>query len=157
VSTHQRADTITVAVGSGVVLVGTFLTWLRSGTAARSSYDLFDLVDRLGFSQGGLVGWALRVWPLVPFLLVVTVITWWSPFHGPGWTAVRAALALVAALYPGGVAVAVVNAPDVAVFHIGKGPIVTIVGACLMLVGIGVNAIRREPRARPSAPAGDRS
>ena len=37
------------------------------------------LVNRLGFSKGGLIGWALRLWPLVPMLLVVVVIAWWWP------------------------------------------------------------------------------
>ena len=54
VSTQQRAGAVTVTAGAAVLLVGTFLTWLRSGATERSSYDVFDLVDRLGFSEGGL-------------------------------------------------------------------------------------------------------
>ena len=83
VSTQQRAGAVTVTAGAAVLLVGTFLTWLRSGATERSSYDVFDLVDRLGFSEGGLVGWALRLWPLVPLLLVIAVIAWWVPTSGP--------------------------------------------------------------------------
>jgi hypothetical protein len=142
------------------LLVGTFLTWLRSGAADRSSYDVFDLVDRLGFSEGGLVGWALRLWPLVPLMLVIAVIVWWLPASGPGWTATRVALTLVASIYAGGVALAVTNAPDVALFSVGPGPIVTLVGAIVMLAGLGlaaVSATRRARAARPSAPAGGRS
>ena len=135
-STHQRVGAITVSVGAAVVLVGTFLTWLRSGATDRSSYDVFDLVDRLGFSEGGLVGWALRLWPLLPLLLVLAVIAWWWPSSGSGWTATRAALTLVAALYAGGVAVAVANAPEVALFSVGPGPTVTIVGAVVMITGV---------------------
>jgi hypothetical protein len=160
VSTQQRAGAITATVGAAVLLVGTFLTWLRSGATERSSYDVFDLVDRLGFSEGGLVGWALRLWPLLPLLLVLTVIAWWFPASGSGWTATRAALTLVASLYAGAVAVAVVNAPDVALFSVGAGPIVTLVGAIVMLAGLGLSAFtatRRGPAARPSAPADDRS
>ena len=81
---QQRAGAVTVTAGAAVLLVGTFLTWLRSGATERSSYDVFDLVDRLGFSEGGLVGWALRLWPLVPLLLVLTVIAWWFPASGSG-------------------------------------------------------------------------
>ena len=157
VSTHQRAGAITVTVGAAVLLVGTFLTWLRSGATERSSYDVFDLVDRLGFSEGGLVGWALRLWPLVPLLVVLAVIAWWWPSARPAWTATRVALTLVPSLYAGGVAVAVSNAPDVALFSIGRGPTVTIVGGCVMCVGIGVglfpsgrvSATRRERATRP--------
>jgi hypothetical protein len=141
VSTHQRAGAITVTVGAAVLVVGTFLTWLRSGATERSSYEVFDLVDRLGFSEGGLVGWALRLWPLVPLLLVTTVIVWWWPASGPAWTATRVAATLVASLYASAVAVAVANAPDVALFSIGRGPAVTIVGGCVMWVGLGVGLI----------------
>ena len=137
-STHQRAGAITVSAGAAILLVGTFMTWLRSGATDRSSYDVFDLVERLGFSEGGLVGWGLRLWPLLPLLLVATLITWWSPFSGAGMTTVRAALTLVASIYAGAVAIAVTQAPDVALFSVGPGPIVTIVGAVVMIAGIGV-------------------
>ena len=99
VSTQQRAGAVTVTAGAAVLLVGTFLTWLRSGATERSSYDVFDLVDRLGFSEGGLMGWALRLWPLVPLLLVLTVIAWWFPASGSAWTATTA-LTLVALSMP---------------------------------------------------------
>jgi hypothetical protein len=152
VSTQQRAGAITVTVGAAVVLVGTFLTWLRSGAIDRTSYDVFDLVDRLGFSKGDLVGWALRLWPLVPFMLVVTVITWWSPYSGSGWMATRAALTIISSVYAGGVAVAVVNAPDIALFSVGPGPVVTLVGAISMVVGLGVAIISATRRERPGPP-----
>ena len=140
-STPQQAGAITVTVGAAVLLVGTFLTWVRSGATERSSYDVFDLVDRLGFSEGGLVGWGLRLWPLVPLLLVATVITSWSPFSSSGWAAARVVLPLVASLYAGGVALAVTNAPDVALFSVGPGPIVTIIGSLVMLVGLAVSVL----------------
>jgi hypothetical protein len=141
VSTPQRAGAITVTVGAAVLLVGTFLTWVRSGATQRSSYDVFDLVERLGFSEGGLVGWGLRLWPLVPLLLVATVITSWSPFSSSGWTAVRVVLTLVASLYAGGVALAVMNAPDVALFTVGPGPVVTLIGGVVMIVGLAASVV----------------
>jgi hypothetical protein len=141
VSTHQRAGAITVSAGAALVLVGTFLTWLRSGATERSSYDVFDLVDRLGFSEGGLVGWALRLWPLLPLVLVLAVVTWWWPSSGRGWTATRVALTLVTSLYAGAVALAVANAPEVALFSVGAGPTVTIVGAVVMVVGLVTAAV----------------
>src|SRR6185295_8875857 len=65
--------------GGLVALVGTFLPWLRSGTRGRSSYEIFSLVDRLGISQSSVVGWGLRLWPVVPFLLVLAVTLEWFP------------------------------------------------------------------------------
>ena len=54
------------AIGASIALVGTFLPWLASGAVDRSSYELLDIVERLGFSPDGLVGLALTVWPLAP-------------------------------------------------------------------------------------------
>jgi hypothetical protein len=124
-----------VTAGAVVVLVGTFLTWVRSGSAERSSYDVFDLVDRLGFSSDGVVGIALRAWPLVPLLLALAVVVhWWSVEH-PLSRAARIALTMVAAIYPGAVAVAVANAPSISLFEVGPGPTVTVIGAAAMLLG----------------------
>jgi hypothetical protein len=100
------------------------------------------------------------LWPLLPLLLVLTVIAWWFPSSGSGWTATRVALTLVASIYAGAVALAVANAPDVALFSVGPGPIVTLVGAIVMLAGLGlvaVSATRRARAARPSVPGGDPS
>jgi hypothetical protein len=155
VSTHQRAGAAVVTLGAAAVLVGTFLTWLRSGATERSSYDVFDLVDRLGFSEGGVVGWALRLWPLLPLLLVVSVIAWWWPSSGTSWLAARVVLALVTSIYAGGVAVAVANAPDVALFSVGPGPIVTIFGALVMLMGIAAAPVLARRRRSANARAGE--
>jgi hypothetical protein len=155
VSTHQRAGATVVSFGAAAVLVGTFLTWLRSGATERSSYDVFDLVDRLGFSERGLVSWALRLWPLLPLLLVVTVIAWWWPSSGTSWLAARVVLTIGTSIYAGGVAVAVKNAPDVAVFSVGRGPIVTIVGAAVMLSGIAAALVPARRRRSTNAPAGE--
>jgi hypothetical protein len=124
-----------VTAGAVVALVGTFLTWVRSGAAERSSYDVFDLVDRLGFSSDGVVGIALRAWPLVPLLLALAVaVHWWSLEH-PLSQAARIALTMVAAIYPGAIAVAVANAPSISLFEVGPGPTVTVIGAAAMLLG----------------------
>jgi hypothetical protein len=126
------------AVGAVVALVGTFLPWLASGTVGRSSYDLLDIVERLGFSPDGLVGWALTVWPLAPLLLVITAIAQW-PGWVSGWTGIGAiALAVVSSAYVGGTAVAVLNAPAVGLFRVRSGVWVTVVGAAVMLAGVAV-------------------
>jgi hypothetical protein len=141
-----------VSAGAAITLLGTFLTWLRSGSADRSSYAVFGLVDRLGFSEGGVVGWALRLWPLVPLLLVVTVVIWWWPSQGHVWRVARSVVAAAAAVYAGGVALAVANAPEIGLFERGPGPIVTVLGAVTMLGGTVaalISATRPGPRALP--------
>lgn len=146
-----------VTCGAAITLIGTFLTWVRSGTAERTSYQVFGVVERLGFSPNGIVGLALRAWPLVPLLLVLaTVATWYGVDHVLSHVA-TAALTCAAAVYPGAVAVAVLNAPDIALFGTGTGPAVTIVGAAVVLAGAAINAIRLARSTGPSAPADDRS
>lgn len=115
-----------------MVLVGSFLPWLASGTAERSSYDLFGIVDRLGFSPSGLMGWAVRLWPLLPLLLVVTVVTHHLGSPGRWVSVVRWTSTALAALYAGAVAVAVRLAPDVGLFRPRIGLWVTLAGALLL-------------------------
>jgi hypothetical protein len=135
------AGRATAAVGALVALVGTFLPWLASGAVGRSSYDLLDIVERLGYSPDGLVGLAFTVWPLAPLLLVLTAIAQW-PGWTNAWSAIAAgALALVSAGYVGATALAVLNAPEVGLFRIRSGARVTAIGAVVMLVGAALAGV----------------
>lgn len=155
----RRIGAIVLTVGAALTLAGTFLSWVRSGSADRSSYEIFGLVDRLGFEPNSAIGWLLRLWPLVPLALVVTVIAHWA--HHPSLRWPRHGLTSAALLYPGVTALAVANAPQIALFDVGPGPWVTLVGASVMLVGLltpwALSATRRARSADPSAPADGRS
>lgn len=116
------------------MLLASFLPWLRSGTRRRSSYDLFEIVDRLGYSPDGVVGWSIRLWPLLPLLLVVVTILHWLPARR---SAVRGAAALVsatAAAWSAGTSVAVLTAPHAALFTPAVGPWVVFPGAGMLAV-----------------------
>lgn len=129
------------------MLAGSFLPWLASGSAERSSYDLFGIVDRLGFSPDGAVGWAVRVWPLLPLLLVVTVVTHHLQATR-GWIpVVRSTSTAVAALYAGSVAAAMRFAPDVGLFRPQVGSWVTLAGAVLLAVASVVRPRAGDARA----------
>lgn len=136
--------------GAGVVLVGTFLPWFSSGSVERSSYDLFGVIDRLGFSPGGPVGWAVRLWPLVPLLLVSTVVVHHVGHARGGWHHVRFTAALASGLYAGSVALAVTFAPDLGLARPRFGTLVTLVGVLVL----GVAAVRSRLTARRARPAG---
>jgi hypothetical protein len=135
------AGRLTAAIGAVAALIGTFLPWLRSGTVDRSSYDLVDIVERLGFSPEGVIDIALTMWPLAPLALVSTVIAQW-----PGWTSAwstigAAASAGITSVYVGGIAIAVLVAPDVGLFRIRLGAWLTLAGATVMLVGACVTTV----------------
>lgn len=151
----RRIGAIVLTVGAATALVGTFLTWVRSGSTGRSSYEVFGLVDRLGFEPNSVIGWLLRLWPLVPLALVVTVIAHWA--HHPSLRWPRHGVTSAALLYPGVTALAVANAPQIALFDVGPGPWVTLTGAVVMLAGLAtpwvLNATRRARSGAPSAPA----
>jgi hypothetical protein len=59
--------------GLAVVVAASFGPWLRSGERVRSSYELFQVVDRLGFLGDGAMRWLPRLWVCVPLLAAVAV------------------------------------------------------------------------------------
>ena len=115
-----------------VVLVGVFGPWLRSGTSTRSSFELLDLVERLGFSPGGPFVWAVRGWPFVPLLVVAAIVASWA-----GRVTFGLRVGFVAGLYVTGVAFGVRNAPDAGLIRTGWAVDVSLAGGlCLQLASI---------------------
>ena len=138
-----------VTAGAGTALIGTFLPWLRSGSRDRSSYAIFDLVERLGFAPDGPVAWSLRLWPLVPLVLVAMTVTGWAVVtRHLGWR-VAAVVSGVGAVWVGATSVALALAPDVGLFRIGVGPAVALIG--VVVAGVGVVWLR--PRGSASSGA----
>ena len=116
--------------GAVVIVVGTFLPWLRSGTRRRSSYEIFSLVERLGYSRSDIVGWGLRLWPILPLLVACAASLLW---FRRGWPTTAAVA--VAAVYAGIVSAAVTSASSNAVITVEYGSSVTLVGAFLLVAG----------------------
>ena len=131
----QHRGPFVITCGAITTVVGTFMPWLRSGARNRSSYTIFDLVERLGFAPGGVVEWSLRLWPIVPLLLVLVTTGSWMVAAGRVTRRVLVPAVALAVLWIGGTAVAVLVAPDVALFRVGPGPPVTIVGVTAMAAG----------------------
>lgn len=131
----DRAESIRRGVftfAGAVVLVGVFGPWLRSGTSTRSSFELLDLVERLGFSPGGPFVWAVRGWPFVPLLVVAAIVASWA-----GRVTFGLRVGFVAGLYVTGVAFGVRNAPDAGLIRIGWAVDVSLAGGlCLLLASI---------------------
>ena len=139
-SDRTTRGAVTVTAGAVTALIGTFLPWLRSGARDRSSYAIFDLVERLGFAPDGPVAWSLRLWPLVPLVLVALSVACWAVVtRHLGWR-VAASITGVGVVWVAGTSMALVLAPDVGLFRIGVGPTVTLVG--VVVAGAGVVWLR---------------
>jgi hypothetical protein len=121
-----------VTLGALLVVGGSAMPWLRTGQRRRSSFELFSIVDRLGFSPSGPVGMAIRLWPLVPLLAILAAVATW---FAPRWSLLPA---MVAALYAGGVGFAVANVDEPTTVGIEAGPSFTALGAAMVLLGAGL-------------------
>jgi hypothetical protein len=120
---------ITMAVGAVVMVGASLLPWVRTGGVRRNSYDLLSLVERLGFAPDGPAESALRWWPLMPFLAAVAVVAaWW------GWPRAGGLAGVGAALYGGGVGLAV-SRVSAGLVDVEAGPTVAFVGALILGAG----------------------
>jgi hypothetical protein len=132
---------ITATAGAVLALVGTFMPWLRSGTRRRNSYEIFSLVERLGFSRSGAIGWGIRLWPIVPFLLASAVTLLWFPRK---W--ITPVVVALAAVYTGVVSVAVRSAPSSSFIAPQSGSVVTLVGTIVLALAALTLALPRSMR-----------
>ncbi len=119
-----------VTLGGVVSIVGMFGPWVRTGQASRSSFELADLIVRLGFARSGPVGLAIRTWPMAPLSVVIAVVaTWWIGGR------LAAAITIAVGLVVGLVGAAVWRAPDSLLLASRWGALVTAIGAALMVGG----------------------
>jgi hypothetical protein len=146
---------VAMTVAGGVLLLGTFLPWIRSGRRERNSYELLGLVERLGFAPEGWVERFVRWWPIVPLLVVAAIVcAWWNRHIA------SVVLAAVAVVYAGVVAWELADRRGPALV----GITVTFVGCALLLAATAWHAAatvrlatRRGSRGPTSAPSVDRS
>jgi hypothetical protein len=129
-SSVRRWGVRLVTVGGVLVVLAMFGPWVRSGSNERNSFELVDLVDRLGFTPNGPIETAIRWWPLVPLLVVVAVVL-------TIWTAGRtgAIVAIVVGGAVGAVGVAMRSVPETALIGTGWGSAVDAIGGLLMVAG----------------------
>jgi hypothetical protein len=121
-----------VTASAGVALLGVFAPWLKSGESRRSSFELFELVDRLGFVPDGVFAWVLRLWPIVPLAVITCVVAAWM-----AKARIAGSLGLVGGIYVALVAVGIMQAPTAGLIRTAWGVPVALVGG-LMLATSGV-------------------
>ena len=122
--------------GAGLVLViaGSFLPWVVSGTVRRSSYAIVGVLGRLGIGDNGPIGILVGAWPLIGVLCMTPVVAaglrWWRT---SGVLAVL--LAVAAGLLSFGVIVVTAGRSAGGIGVDPVGPAVMAAGAVLLFCG----------------------
>jgi len=144
---HRRSIAIgAVTLGGVVSIVGMFGPWVHSGSASRSSFELADVVVRLGYARGGPIGLALRTWPMAPLSVVIAIVaTWWIGGR------VAAAIAVVVGLVVSLVGAAVWSAPDSILLGSRWGSLVSALGGATMVVGGAMSLFALDTPSRSGA------
>ncbi len=119
----RRAVALT---GLALVVIGSFGPWLRSGRRVRSSYELFQVADRLGFLGDGPLRWLPRTWVCVPLAAALAFAADVAGFRRAGGT-----VGVVVGVYAVVVSAGVIASP----FPSGWGTMVGAVGGTLSVVG----------------------
>lgn len=111
-----------------VLVVGTFLPWLRSGQARRNSYQTGGALQRL-LGLHGILDSAVSAWPFVGLLCAAVIAVF-----AVGLRRCAALLALLTALGTGAAAVTALGVGGNSVLRPATlGPSVTLVGAVAVL------------------------
>ncbi len=118
-----------ITAGAAITIVGTFLPWLRSGDNDRNSFQLLSLLDFLGFAPDGPMGWAVRAWPTIVLICVVSAVAVWR-----GMWPIAALCGITGGAYAAGLAWAVRDAATTSLLSARWGTSVTIVGGVVLVV-----------------------
>jgi hypothetical protein len=113
-----------------VLVIGTFLPWLRSGAATRNSYQAGGAVRRL-VGASGFIDDLLALWPAIALACALAVALFLVGLRTPA-----AILAILCALAAGTAAIAALAATATSFVRVALiGPIVTLTGATLVALG----------------------
>ncbi len=137
------ASLVVMCAGLVVLVVGTFLPWLSSGSVERNSFAA-DASVRTLLDVHGAAGTALRSWPGVIVLAAAAVALVALDLPRPAM-AVAAAVALVA----GGLSIAVLVRSTHGLVHLDRlGPAVTVLGCGLTWAAIAAYFVQRRSSRR---------
>jgi hypothetical protein len=127
IQTRLRAVSCAVLLaGLSIVVAASFMSWIRTGTRRRSSFELVAVVRRLGVIDNPVVAGAARGWVLIPLLAATALLL----------TALgRPRLAAVLALCVAGSAIALAQAVNSAPVRAEGGVGAGLVGAMMTIAG----------------------
>ena len=130
------SETILIGAGDLLVVLGSFLPWVISGTARRDSYATVRAAKNIAVVGSGLGETALSIWFLVPLLAAVVLLAVVFDRRSLG-SAIAIALGALSLVVAGWVMLAPVER--------GVGPAVTLLGSAGLLVGSAL-LLRRSTR-----------
>lgn len=139
---HRTVLSSACGVGLVIIVIGTFLPWLGSGTAERNSYAAGGAVRRLLTLSRPLHD-ALGTWPLLGLIAACAIAALVL-----GYAAVGIGLATFVAVVAGSCAAAVLPVHGNRYAHVlHAGPVTTLIGAMLValtdLITLGCALARR--------------
>ncbi|HEX3779091.1 MAG TPA: hypothetical protein VHX38_05460 [Pseudonocardiaceae bacterium] len=148
-SVTARGGAGLTALGLLVLLAGTFLPWLRSGSVSRDSYQSVSALRGLPSPPTGAENALLYSWLAVIPLCAICIALYALNLRRPS-----AVVACLASLLVVVASIIAMTRPDASgsVGFSPIGPTVTLAGAALALIG-GIIVIR-EPRAREVSTSG---
>jgi hypothetical protein len=149
-----RIGAIGAATGLITLVLGTFLAWSRSGTVYRDSYQSLGILKQLGF-MGAFP--ALQVF-LDAWLAVIPAVAIAIALYALGLRRSAAGLAAILAIMMGtiaGVAVVQEGGTNGLVGLASSGPVVTLSGATLALLGAVTVLVTQRTRAKQHQPGGE--
>ncbi len=123
--------TLLVLAGDAILIAGTFLPWVRSGTATRNSYASMQAAERLDVATSDVTAAVLQAWFFVP--VAAALITVGLALHHVRLASVAAAATV---LLTSGCALVVVRSS----VPVGAGPVTCLVGSAVLAVGAALHA-----------------
>ena len=153
---ERRGAPVLATCGLVLIVVGTFLPWLRSGTVTRNSYQAAGAIRDV-LEPGPLAGAALRVWPAVSLACALAVALYLLALRTLAAVLVVLLVAVAAAAAVG----TLVSGPYGTVAAAPTGPAVTLAGGAIALAAVTMllsRSIRRTgTRRRPGRADDDRA
>jgi uncharacterized membrane protein len=124
------------AFGLLVVIIGTFLPWLRSGRSTRNSYQTGGAVRRL-IGTTGLIDHLLALWPVVGLACATAIALYLVRLRTVG-----TALAGLAAMGAGAASIGALATTATSYAQVALiGPIITLIGATLVALAVLLRAL----------------
>jgi hypothetical protein len=136
------AAVVLTAVGLVAVGIGTFLPWVKSGTVLRDSYQSIAVIRTIKVLDGSPLAFVLDAWTLLIPAITLCVVVYALGLRRSAAT-ISAAVAIISGTVAGSATV-VGGGEEVRLGISSTGPVTTLIGSVLTLVGVvGIFAGRR--------------